>query len=229
MSMFTLTFAAGVLFPVAHAADPPPPREVHLVTGSFASGDRHFGLYSPNDHIGASGARLGLRVAGRWSLVGDYTRRTVVSEYSEPMVDNASDTAEHPTLTASFTGQQVTLGPKFQANPLPWLGTYGTARGLLFFGTTHLDDDPTTDDNPNQLTARARAPGFVAAAGIQVNPVLEQRSVRPSGFFEAGYGWTRPLAFVDDTIQEHSSSAPASMGSLTFRGAYIQAGVGLRF
>jgi len=231
MSLPLLALGAVALSSSAQAADDRPAHEFHLVTGSYASGDRHFEFYSPLNNIGSSGARLGIGLKGPWTLTAGYTRRTVVSEYFNSLVESNNDELDRDdaALITGFTGQQVTLGPKFQIDPKPWLGTYITTQGLLFMGTSRLDDDPTTDDNRNQLKAFDWAPGFVAAAGVQLNPQIRRSPVQLSSFLEMGYNWTAALKLTDENIGEHGTNEPASMGELTFRGYYLQAGVGIKF
>jgi hypothetical protein len=231
MSSTLLALGALALSSPALAADERPAHEFHLVTGSYGTGDRHFEIYSPLSSIGASGARLGIGLKGPWSIMTGYTRRSVVSEYFDSMVGSNPTEIERDeaALITSFTGQQVTFGPKLQIDPKPWLGTYVTAQGLMFMGSSRLDDDPTTDENPNQLKSFGWAPGFVAAAGIEVNPQIKASPVQLSSFLEMGYNWTAAFELSDENIDKYGTNEPASMGELSFRGYYMQAGIGIKF
>ena len=231
MSTTLLALGALALSSPALAQDDRAAHEFHLVTGSYGTNDSQFEIYSPNASIGASGARLGIGIKGPWSVMAGYTRRSVVSEYFDSMVGSNPSELERDeaALITSFTGQQVTLGPKFQIDPKPWLGTYVTAQGLMFMGTSRLDDDPSTDENRNQLKSFGWAPGFVTAVGFEVNPQISRSPVQFSSFLEMGYNWTAGLELTDKNIDKYGTNEPASMGELSFRGYYMQAGVGIKF
>mgnify|MGYP003335200688 CR=1 FL=1 len=77
--------------------------------------------------------------------------------------------------------------------------------------------------------AAAWAPGFITAAGVEVNPQLSALPVQLSSFLEMGYNWTGALKLTDENIAANGTNEPASMGELTFRGYYVQAGVGIKF
>ena len=147
------------------------------------------------------------------------------------MVDSNPNELERDeaALITGFTGQQFTVGPKLRVEPKPWLGAYVTAQGLAFRGTSRLDDRPEKDENRNQLKAAAWAPGFITAAGVEVNPQLSALPVQLSSFLEMGYNWTGALKLTDENIAANGTNEPASMGELTFRGYYVQAGVGIKF
>jgi len=64
---------------------------------------------------------------------------------------------------------------------------------------------------------------------VQLNPQIRRSPVQLSSFLEMGYNWTAALKLTDENIGEHGTNEPASMGELTFRGYYLQAGVGIKF
>jgi len=231
MSLSLLAIGALALSTPAQAEDDRPTRELHLVTGSYGTGDRHFDFYSPNAAIGASGARLTLGLKGPWSVVAGYTRRTVVSEYFDSLVESSNEALDRDdaALIAGFTGQQVTFGPKVQLDHTPSFGTYLTAQGLAFMGTSRLDDDPTSDENRNQLKSFGWAPGFVTAVGVAYHPKVDRIPFQPSTFLEMGYNWTAQLELTDENVTQHGTNEPASLGELSFRGFYVQAGLGFQF
>jgi hypothetical protein len=226
-SLITIAALAATL-PVAQAADRAP-RSAHFVFSSYHVDDEAFDLYSPNDALGSMGLRLEQHLRGPLSLVGSYSRRRVASEYFDSLVNSGKDPSdtEEAALVASFAGQQITLGPKLRHDFGPAFSVYAVGQGLAFVGTTRIDDDPTADDNPSELTMRAWAPGFVAAGGVEFAPKIG--SVPLSTFLEMGYNWTAQMDFNDPNIRENGTNEPASMGDLAFRGFYVQLGVGVRF
>ena len=226
-SLLSLAVFAS-LSPVAEATERAP-RAAHFVVSSYHSNDEAFELYSPNDALGTQGLRLEGDLRGPISLVGSYTRRRVASEYFDSLVDSDQDETdrEDAALIAAFSGQQITFGPKVRVDATRSLSLYAVGQGLAFIGTSRLDDDPTTEDNLNQITMRSWAPGFVAAGGAEFAPKVGP--VNLSTFLELGYNWTAQMAFEDASVREDGTNEPASMGDMAFRGFYLQWGVGVRF
>ncbi len=226
-NLLALTALAAVL-PTAAASE----REknaVQLVIGSYASNDDAFGLYSPNNVIASPGFRAERDLRGPVSLVGTYTRKRVASEYFDSLVesDQADVEREDAAMVAAFTAQQLTFGPKVRLDLGRALSPYLVGQGLVFIGTSRLDDDPTREGNLNELKARSWAPGFVAAGGMEFSPRVGP--VHFSSFLEMGYNWTAQMNFTDENIREHGTNEPADMGDMAFRGFYVQLGLGVRF
>ena len=228
MSSLLTIAALAVALPTAHAAERGQ-NALQLVYGSYASNDDAFSLFSPNASIGAAGIRGERDLLGRLSVVGSYTRRTVSSEYYDDLVmSDQYPIRDEAALVAAFTGQQITVGPKLRHDfGKRAFSAYAVGQGLAFVGTTRLDDAPSEEGNINELQSRSWAPGFVAATGLEFSPTMGR--VQLSSFFEVGYNWTAQMSFEDDNVRQNGTNAPASMGDLAFRGAYVQVGVGMRF
>ncbi len=227
--MFSLLSIAALAatVPAANASERKP-NAVQLVYGGYGSGDDAFSFYSPNNSLGAAGIRGERDLRGPVSLTGTYTRRRVASEYYDSLVESdRMPERDEAALVATFTGQQITLGPKVRVDLGRGFSPYVVGQGLAFIGTSRLDDDPGVEGNLNELRNRSWAPGFVAAGGVEYSPSIG--AVRLSTFFELGYNWTAQLGFEDESVRERGTNAPADMGDLAFRGVYVQTGIGVRF
>jgi hypothetical protein len=108
------------------------------------------------------------------------------------------------------------VGPKLSLDAISWLKPYVTVQGTFLWGTVKLDDDPSDDENLNELRRSGVTGGGQAALGLDLVLLGETRTVRPTIGFEAGYGWLAPLTLGD-------------MGSLRFRGFHSDFTVGARF
>ena len=81
--------------------------------------------------------------------------------------------------------------------------------------TARFDDDPSQDDNPNQITLHGASVGFAAAAGLSLR-IPSTRGFTVSHYTEFGYEAMTPLSL-------------GTAGDIAFRGLHIRSGLGVRF
>ena len=114
-----------------------------------------------------------------------------------------------------FWGNLVGLGVRGGVDLWGWLSPYGTVelRGMRV--TARFDDDPSQDDNPNQITLHGASVGFAAAAGLSLR-IPSTRGFTVSHYTEFGYEAMTPLSL-------------GTAGDIAFRGLHIRSGLGVRF
>lgn len=187
-------------------------------TLAFETGGQH--TQDPAfDEVSSSGSWRTLGVSGGYALLpylavtGSFHRRTMGSEHSfygggAPGADTG--------FTAAWYGNRYGLGVALEPSISHWLRPYVEVQGTLSQGTLRVDDDTVSEENLNQLQARAFAPGFTAAGGARLALGLPEWPVVPSLHLELGYGWTGQLDYGE-------------MGDMAFRGFMIRSGVGVMF
>jgi hypothetical protein len=161
---------------------------------------------------------VGYPVVPSITVLGSWSMQRRGATYYTPLVgaeeaDYSYDEAESAT---ALLGHTAGLGVKWNVLENPWVSPYLSGQGLVQVGTLKLDDDLDRDDNINQISARAIAPGFSVVAGADVGLGLEELPVRPMGHVEIGYGHLAALDYDE-------------LGSMRLRGLIVRAGVGVQF
>jgi hypothetical protein len=233
-----LSLCASLLLAVTGSAHA---HELSVEAGSFgATADDAFGLYSDGFAVGTWGLRGGYGLNRVFSVVGGWhTGRTgadVFAEYGDSYADDYDEDDDYDAygdgylFSTSLTTHRVALGAKAAWPVRSWVAPYATVQAIGWFATARLDDAPDRDDNPNELTYRAFAPGGLAALGVQLTPFRVVRDARLSVHLEAGYGHMARLRFEDaDNRVAGSGQAGVPLGDLRFRGLTLNAGVGVAF
>lgn len=174
--------------------------------------------------LGGLGLRVGYAPLERVQVFGSYqrTRRGVAHEVLNEGYD--WETSE-PTLTipgadqgfvSAYYGHTAALGVRYDLALTPYFQPYAAAQGLLHVGTIRLDDDLEVEDNPNQLSSRAFAPGVALGLGGDLQLAPEEWPVRPNLRLEMGWAYTSSLDFGD-------------LGELRFGGFYGRLAAGVTF
>lgn len=183
--------------------------EVSLELGSFASPDPDWELFSESGHLPTQGLRLGWALHDRIALVGGWHR----GARGMTLGDEAGSQSD---FVAAFCAHTLGVGAKADWPLASWFAPYATAQATGLLGTVRLDDDPEDDDNLNQLSHTAFAPGAMATAGLEFRLPLREDALAAATSFELGYAWFAPLSYD-------------ALGSLAFRGLVLRWGLGARF
>lgn len=233
-----LSLCASLLLAVSGASTAHA-HELSMEAGSFgAPQEAAYGLYSDGLALGTWGFRGGVGINRVFSVVGGWhTGRTgadIYAEYGDSGYDDGSyDDGSYDDgylFSTALRSHQVSLGAKAAWPVRSWVAPYATVQAVGWFATARLDDAPDRDDNPNQLTYRAFAPGGMAALGVQLTPVRLVGDSRLSMHLEAGYGHMGRLRFEDADNRVAGSGQPGvPLGDLRFRGLVVNAGVGVAF
>ena len=189
----------------AFAAD----REVSLELGTLAAPDANWELFSETPRLPTQGVRIGWPVHDRVAIVAAWhrgARGTTLGGESTGQSD----------FIAAFSAHSVALGAKADYPLAPWFAPFATAQAIGLVGTVRLDDDPDDDENLNQLSHTAFAPGALATAGIELRIPLADGDFAAATALDMGYAWLAPLSY--DTL-----------GDLAFHGFILRWGVGARF
>lgn len=197
--------------------------ELAVERAALGATDPAYDAIDDRDRLSGWGLRVGVEVAPSFTVVGSWSmQRRGASLWSpsasgamltSPYGDEYSDTDDADIALLGHTGG---LGVKWNVLDNPWVSPYLSGQGLVQVGTLKLDDDSARDDNLNQITSRAVAPGFSVVAGADVGLGLEELAVRPMGHVEIGYGHLAALDYE-------------ALGALHLRGLIVRAGVGVEF
>lgn len=187
--------------------------ELSFSVASIGVPDDNWDLFSDNDGLRTLGGRVGYGLSPSLAVVLDWQHGVEGSSFeSYGGYDDYYDVSGKMAITTNAWS----VGPKLSLDAISWLRPYVTVQGTFLWGTVKLDDDTSDDENLNQLRRSGVTGGGVAAAGVDLVLLSEQRRIRPAIGFEAGYGWLAPLKLGD-------------MGSLAMRGFHSDLTVGARF
>ncbi len=130
--------------------------------------------------------------------------------------------------TTSFSATQLSVGPKYSVELKSWLRPYATAQAVAWMGTLSADEDLDEEENLNELSWSAFAPGIKAAAGFDIIP-LKVGKVEVATHMDFGYGAALNLEFTDENGRIGNGKTGASVGNLNLNGFHVNWGVGIHF
>jgi len=183
--------------------------EVSLEIGSIATPDPDWDLFSGSGRLSTQGLRGGWAFHDHVALVGGWHRG------ARGMTAGGEGTGQSD-FVAAFSAHAFSLGAKADWELAPWLAPFATARAAGLLGRVRLDDDSEDDENLNQLSHTAFAPGALATAGVELRLPFHDGAFAAATSLEMGYAWFAPLAYDE-------------LGHLAFRGFTVTWGVGARF
>ncbi|MEY3212034.1 MAG: hypothetical protein RIT28_2515 [Pseudomonadota bacterium] len=189
--------------------------EFSVERAALGAADPAYNTIDERDLFAGWGLRAGYTVVPSLTVLGSWSMQRRGASYDAPLVQAEESYSASESATA-LLGHTAGLGVKWNVLENPWVSPYVSGQGLVQVGTLKLDDDLDRDDNINQISARAIAPGFSVAAGADVGLGLEELPVRPMGHVEIGYGHLAALDYGD-------------LGALHLRGLIVRAGVGVHF
>ena len=184
-------------------------REVRLELGSIAAPDPDWNLFSDADRLSTQGLGVGWTFHDHLALVAGWRRG------AHGMTVGGESTGQSD-LTATFGGHLFSLGAKADWTIAPWFAPFATARAAGLLGIVRLDDEPDDDENLNQITHAAFAPGALATAGAEFRLPFHDGAFAAATSLELGYAWLAPLSYDP-------------LGDLAFRGFTLTWGAGVRF
>lgn len=191
--------------------------EIAVEHASIGATDPAYDAIDERDRLAGWGLRAGYTVVPSFTVVGSWSmQRRGAAYYSPVLGDQEGNYYGESESATALLGHTAGLGVKWNVIENPWVSPYVSAQGLVQVGTLKLDDDVSRDDNLNQLSARALAPGFTVVGGADIGLGLEELPVRPMGHVELGYGHLAALDYGD-------------VGALKLRGLVFRAGVGVHF
>jgi len=184
-------------------------REVRLELGSIAAPDPDWNLFSDADRLSTQGLGVGWTFHDHLALVAGWRRG------AHGMTVGGESTGQSD-FTAAFAAHTLTFGAKADWELAPWFAPFASARAAGLLGRVRLDDDSEDDENLNQLSHTALAPGALATAGVEFRLPFHDAELAATTSLEMGYAWFAPL-HLDP------------LGDLAFRGFTLTWGVGARF
>lgn len=191
--------------------------ELSVERAALGAQDPAYDSIDDRDRLSGWGLRAGYPVVPGLSVIGSWSmQRRGAFNYAPSLSAEDGAYGDESSVQVALLGHTAGLGVKWNPIENPWFSPYVGAQGLLQVGTLKLDDDLSRDDNVNQVTARAFAPGFAVVGGADVGLGLEGLPVRPMGHVELGYGQLGALDYDD-------------LGELRLRGLIVRAGVGVQF
>lgn len=196
--------------------------EIAVERAALGANDPAYNSIDDRDRLSGWGLRAGYTVVPSLTVVGSWSMQRRGADHFSPSASGAStefdggEFVDSDSSTVALLGHTAGLGVKWNLLENPWVSPYVSGQGLVQVGTLKLDDDASRDDNLNQISARAIAPGFSVVGGADIGLGLEELSVRPMGHVEIGYGQLAALDYGD-------------MGALHLRGLILRAGVGVQF
>lgn len=187
--------------------------EVSLELGSLHANDASWDLFSETETFGTYGVRVGYAFHDRMAAIAGYHRGS--TGMTVESTSGGWETDEPPTFQSAFYGDEYTLGVKADLPLSINLRPFVTVQALGVRGLIRLDDDTEHDDNLNQITRSAFAPGGMATGGVDLRIPVAQARYYLSSSMEFGYGKVLDLDFGD-------------MGTLPMGGFAFRWGVGFR-
>lgn len=204
--------------------------EVSLQAATFgAGGDADYDLFSPGLAVGSWGVGGGVSLTRIFSVVGGYQRaHSGMEVYAE--YEDGDGWQEELLYATSLSSHRAALGVKASWPVRSWVSPYATLQGVGWWATARFDDDPTRDDNLNQLSYAGFAPGGQALLGVQLKPLRLGGEARLSLHVEGGYGLMAPMRFEDpDNRAAGQPEAGVPLGDLRFSGFVGGLGLGVAF
>lgn len=234
--MLTAIILGALLGADANAAS----HELSLELGSFGTSDDRFELFHERNLLGTYGLRAGLAVHPRVAVMLGYHYATAGNtvetddsygyyDYDYDYYDDEyyEDYYEEGNFQAAYRGHHLLLGPKVDIPIDDWGFPYLTVQGAMFVGQVLLDEDPSDDENVNELKATALNPGGVAAIGIDIVPLhLPSRKASFGGHIEMGYGLTAATGY---TAKLPTGQSEAEIARFGLGGFYLRTGLGVYF
>ena len=210
LALLALPTAAG-------AAD----HELSFELGTPASYDDNFQLFQDDgDFLGTRGLRLGVAVHERVAVIAGWHRGASGTriEYGETYYedDEYEEYYEQTGMVAALYADEFTLGAKADLPVAVWFRPFATLQGMGLRGLVRIDDDTSSDDNPNQIQRTAFAPGGMATGGLDFRVPFMDGKLAAATSFELGYAYAPPLDFDE-------------LGTLKMRGLVFRWGLGARF
>ena len=199
--------------------------ELSLELGAtgHAADDNWFLFDDNTDALTDYGLRLGFAVHDRVAVIAGYHHGAQGSRIELPGYGGDSDeyyydddSSEGQALAAAYYADTFSLGAKADLPVAVWFQPYATIQALGIRSMVRLDDDTTTDDNPNQLQRATFNPGGLASAGVEFRIPIRHTSWALASHLELGYHIATPSDFDE-------------LGSLTNRGLVFRWGLGVRF
>jgi hypothetical protein len=121
-----------------------------------------------------------------------------------------------PALGMAYYNDTFSLGAKADWPVAVWFRPYVTVQGLGIMSKVRVDDDTSTDDNPNQLERSAFDFGGAATGGLDFRIPIKQGAWALASYLELGYQYATPASFGE-------------LGAMTNRGLLFRWGLGARF
>ena len=206
----------------ASAAD----HELSLELGStgYAAAE-HWALFNDNgyDTLPTFGLRAGFAVHDRVAVIAGWhhgrtgTRLELSGEdYYDESYYYDYDGDDYATMGMAYYANELTLGAKADWPVTVWFHPYATISGVGLLSKIRLDDDTGEDDNLNQLTRTAFAPGAQATGGVEFRIPISHNTWALASHVELGYQYAIPSSYDE-------------LGSLAKRGLVFKWGLGARF
>ncbi|MEL6349394.1 MAG: outer membrane beta-barrel protein [Myxococcota bacterium] len=198
--------------------------EVSIEMGSIGAYDTRWDAFSSREQMNTLGARGGLALTPRWSMLLDAQLGLNGSNVDIDAEDEGTGefVYQADAFSLDLGTLQVGLGPKFTVPLKPWLRTYGTVQAMGMLGRMRMDDDPDEDGRRRYWSA---TPGGAAAVGGELVVGDASQGIVPAMHLELGYAYMASMQFSDRSID----GEPAPIGALDFRGFYLRWGLGVRF
>ena len=202
--------------------------ELSVEVGATGHGpdDNWFLFDDYSDAQTTMGLRLGYAVHDRVAIIGGWHHgadgtRVEMDGFSGDGDDWDSDYYEESgsggqALAAAYYNDTFSLGAKADLPVATWFRPYVAVQGLGVRSMVRLDDDTSTDDNPNQLQRTALSPGAAALGGLDFRIPINHGAWAIASHLELGYHIATPASFDE-------------LGSLSNRGLVFRWGTGVRF
>ena len=197
--------------------------ELSVERAALGASDPAYDVIDERNRLSGWGLRAGYTVVPSLTVIGSWSMQRRGASYTSPSASGemtslggGNDYAQFDYTDVALLGHTAGLGVKWNVLENPWVSPYVSGQGLVQVGTLMFDDDSERDDNLNQQSVRAIAPGFAVVGGADIGLGLEGMAVRPMGHVELGYGHLAPLDYGE-------------MGALQLRGLIVRAGVGVQF
>jgi hypothetical protein len=212
--------AALALPSAAIAAD----HEISLELGTIGHGpdDNWFLVNDYNDYLGVYGVRLGYAVHDRVAIIGGWQRGAHGTRvemdgfdgYGDEYYDDDYSAGE--ALAVAYYADTFSVGAKADWGLATWFRPYATLQAQGIRTVVRLDDDTSTDDNPNQLQYSAFSPAGAATGGLDFRIPFNKGAWAIASYLELGYHVGTKASFDE-------------LGSLSNRGMLFRWGLGARF
>ena len=195
---------------------------LELGTTGHTADDNWFLFNDNTDTLSSYGVRLGFAVHDKLAVIGGWHHGAHGSRVEMDGYDGDNDEYYYDeysggqALAAAYYSDTFSLGAKADWPVAVWFRPYATIQGLGIRSMVRLDDDTTTDDNPNQLQRSAFSPGGAATGGVEFRIPIRHNEWALASHLELGYQLGTKADFDE-------------LGSLTNRGLVFRWGLGARF
>jgi hypothetical protein len=195
---------------------------LELGTTGHAPDDNWFLFNDYSDTLSSYGVRAGYAVHPRVAIIGGWHHGAHGSRIEMDGYEGDNDEYYYDeyeggqAMAAAYYADTFSLGAKADLPIATWFRPYATLQGLGIMSKVRLDDDTTTDDNPNQLQRSAMSFGGAATGGLDFRVPFNQGAWALSSHVELGYHLGTAANFEE-------------LGSLSNRGLLFRWGLGARF